>query len=245
MTRLSVAVMAHQRRSVFVRELINDLGIDRDRVVWDSINDRWDTGRRAMLHHDPDSDWHMVLQDDALVCRDLVAGLEVALDNVPRETIVSPFMGTRRPAKQRMEEITSRARREDPSWIVMNVLNWGVGIIVPTASIPGMVAWCDSEDYPNYDKRVGRYYWRVLHWTTWHPWPNLIDHRRGPSLAGHGDSVAYEFIGADRSALDRDWGGSVMDTRGAGRTRPQPVGRVSAPLRRRPQPIVSRKGPFG
>lgn len=214
MSGLSVAVMAHPARAHLVDELVDALEIGADRVVWDTNNNRWHTGRRAWETYDPAADYHFVIQDDALVCRDLIAGLEKALDHVPAEAIVSPYTGTRRPMSGIVENAVGEARAAGAAWIIMRALNWGVGIIAPTSSIDDMIAWADKQSYPNYDRRVGRYYYLVTCWPVWSTWPTLIDHRdhdTAPSLCGHGPGrVAHGFIGTDRSALEIDWAaGSV------------------------------------
>jgi hypothetical protein len=205
--RLSVAIMADQRRHALVDEMLER--IDRKpAVVWDRHRDRWETGRRAGWAHDPTATHHLVLQDDAIICRDLVAGLEAALEYVPAEAIVSPFIARRRPMPEKVDAAVARARQADASFVIMRALNWGVGILAPTEIIPDMIAWCDRvPKYPNYDKRVGQYFIRVPLWPTWCTWPSLVDHNEDtPSLAGHGPGrTAHEFLGTDRSALDIDW----------------------------------------
>jgi hypothetical protein len=179
--------------------------------VWDQKNDRWDTGRRSWEAHDPNADWHLVIQDDAIVCRDLHAAIEKAADRIPKKAIASLYVGTRRPLAPRVEKAVIQAREEKASFIVMQALNWGVGIMAPTWTIEEMLPWCDREDYPNYDRRVGRYYLRKMGFHTWCTWPSLVDHAEVESLCGHGPGrVAHEFLGEDRSALDIDWGGPVV-----------------------------------
>lgn len=212
MASLSVTVMADKRRTGLVENLVQRLGISGDQVVWDRNNNRWDTGRRAWQAHDPNSDYSMVIQDDALVCRDLIPGLEKALDHVPTKAIVSPFVGTRRPTAVRMERAAQLADEQNATWLILGPLNWGVAIVVPTHTIRDMIKWCDKQTYPNYDKRVGQFYRRVLPWPTWHTWPNLVEHQDVPSLVGHGGGrVSRRFIGADASALDVDWSGPVLN----------------------------------
>jgi hypothetical protein len=204
--RLSVAIMADPRRAALVPGIVDRL--DRDpAVVWDRIRNRWDTGRRAWLAADPSATHHLVLQDDAIVCRDLVAGLEAALEYVPAEAIVTPFMGRRRPMVEKVENAIALADRTGAAFVVMRPLNWGLGIIVPTPAIGDMLRWCDrTAKWPNYDKRIGQYFIREPLWPTWCTWPSLVDHADVPSLAGHGPGrTAYRFVGRDRSALDLDW----------------------------------------
>lgn len=63
---LSVAIMAHPKREAMVADLLTRL--DREvPVVWDQINDRHDTGARAMEAFDPACTHHLVIQDDVAV----------------------------------------------------------------------------------------------------------------------------------------------------------------------------------
>jgi hypothetical protein len=230
--KLGVAIMAHPKRSGLVADLVEAL--DRPvEVVWDRRHDRWDTGRRAWEAHDPDATHWLVLQDDALVCRDLIAGLTAAIEHVPDECIVSPYVGTRRPLADRVEAAVVEAGEVGAAWIVMQALNWGVGILAPTWTIPEMLEWCDTEPYPMYDRRVGRYYLRVLHWHTWCTWPSLIDHHGGgdDSLIGNGGGRhAHHWVGPDASAADIDWAGPVVR---------MPYDRRRAPLPKFSSPLIS------
>lgn len=206
---ISVAVMAHPKRQHFVPELV--AAIDHPvNVVWDEKNDRWDTGRRALLAFDPAVTHHLVVQDDAIVCRDLVAGLERALSHVPREAPVGLYVGRVRPWRARVQRLVSSA--QDASWVTINRLLWGVGVVVPTDQITEMVAFCDRRrDEANYDLRVAKWFmYRGVR--TWYTWPSLVEHRDGPSLVPGriGGRHAHRFLGEDCSALDIDWSGPVV-----------------------------------
>jgi hypothetical protein len=216
--KLSVKIMAHKKRAHFIPELVERLGLTDEDVIWDTNNNRWHTGRRAWEAVDRDADWGLVVQDDALVCRDLIAGLETALNHIPQNSLLSPYVGTRRPMSGRVERVVQEAIAEDAAFIQMPSLNWGVAIGAPTHIIPKMLPWCDKQQYPNYDRRIGRFAIDVMRYSTWCTWPSLVDHREVPSLVGHGGGrVAHHFVGEETSALDIDWSkGSV--TLGATRT---------------------------
>lgn len=211
MTTLSVKIMAHEKRAHLVPELVERLGLTDDDVIWDRRNDRWDTGRRAWEAVDQSAQWGCVIQDDALPCADFVAGMEKALERVPENVLVSPYIGTRRPSKGKIDRVVLEAVAAKAAFIEMPSLNWGVAITAPTRIIDGMLPWCDRQDYPNYDRRIGRYAIDVMRMNTWCTFPSLVDHRDIPSLIGHGDGrVAHHFIGAETSALSVDWdAGSV------------------------------------
>lgn len=208
--RLGVAVMAHRKREDFVSELVTTL--DREAtVVWDRKDDRWDTGSRAMLAHRGHSSlthW-MVVQDDAIVCRDLCAGVEKALDHLSLSarmpTPLCLYIGHR---------LKKQCRLYDPaetSWFTMP-LTWGVGIVMPVELIDDVIRWGDRHHgIANYDLRIGHYLKSKLI-PTWYPWPSMVDHRNTPSLVSgrSGGRHAAKFLGEDVSALDHDWTGQVV-----------------------------------
>lgn len=228
--------MAHSKRAHLVPELVERLGLSDDDVIWDRRNDRWDTGRRAWQAIDQTADWGMVVQDDAFPCLDLIAGMEKALERVPPNVLVSPYIGTRRPSRGRIDRIVQEAYAAKAAFVEMPSLNWGVAITAPTRIINGMLPWCDKQPYPNYDRRIGRYAIDVLRMETWCTFPSLVDHRDIPSLIGHGDGrVAHHFIGADESALSVNWdAGSVRMS--ASRT----VARYTGDTSRAPGPYGTR-----
>jgi hypothetical protein len=212
MMRLSVKIMAHKKRARHIPGLLERLGLTDKDVIWDRRSDRWDTGRRAWEAVDQTADFGCVLQDDALVPLDFIAGMEKALTYLPERALVSPYTGTRRPSASRVERAVIEACKAGVSWIRMPSLNWGVGIIAPTDIIDRMLPWCDKQQYPNYDRRIGRYAIDVLGIPTWCTWPSLVDHRDDDSLVGHGQGrKAHQFLGEDVSALSVKWDSSYVD----------------------------------
>lgn len=210
--RLSVKIMAHKKRAHHIPGLLERLGLTEADVIWDRRSDRWDTGRRAWEAIDQTAEFGCVLQDDALVPLDFIAGMEKALTYLPERALVSPYTGTRRPVASRVERAVHAARAANASWIRMPSLNWGVGIIAPTDIIDKMLPWCDKQTYPNYDRRIGRYAIDMLRLPTWCTWPSLVDHRDDASLVGHGQGrKAHQFLGEDVSALSVKWDSTYVD----------------------------------
>lgn len=210
--------MAHPARGPQVKDLLARL--DREvPVCWDSgpastdLEKVWANARRTWETHDPEADWHMLIQDDALVVPDLLAGLEKALEHVPPDVIVQPYVGTKRPNVGLVDAKVAAAEAVDASWIRMRSLMWGVATVVPVREIPQMIEWCSRRERRGWsdDKRVGRYFRDVKGWPTLYPWPSLVDHRQGPSLCGHDDGGRRARRLWPRSALLRDWSGPVVD----------------------------------
>lgn len=206
---ISVAIMAHPKREQWIPDLADALDIEPT-VVWDERNDRWDTGRRSLLAYDPGASHHLVVQDDAIVCRDLVAGLE-RIAKVAGAHPVGLYMGRVRPNRPRVQRQVDQARRAKTPWVTMPGPWWGVGIMLPTDDIEAVVSFGDQRrDIGNYDRKIGRFYERrkidCLYTA-----PSLVEHRHGrgnPSLIAGRTALnrrAWWFIGEDASALDVDW----------------------------------------
>jgi len=211
--KLSAAIMAHPRRRVEAESLQNAL--DRPvPIIYDTVREpskdpaqRWATGRRAWEKYDPAADWHMVIQDDALVCDDLIAGLEVALNELGKEGLMSPYTGTGRPDQKNVTRALQHADDKGHAWMSTRSLNWGVAICAPTWTIEPMLEWCsrDAVARSNYDWRIGVYFRDVLGWRTWYTVPSLVDHRDEESLVGHGTLKRKAHRFHDGSALHVNW----------------------------------------
>lgn len=215
-------MMAHPARNAQVAAILGKLDRDDVTVIWDTNGSRWDTGRRAMLAYNPSCTHHVVIQDDIVPCRDLIAGLTAALEHVPDDAPVCGYVGRVRPSADMVKAAALRARATGASWLTMHTLNWGPLIAVPTAVIPEMVAHCDTlKNVPNYDRRLSRFFEIKQGVRIWYTWPSIVDHADGPSLvpgrvatdraSARHCRVAHTFIGEDASALDVDWSGPAVD----------------------------------
>jgi len=201
--------MAHPKRSRYVPDLERQL--PGATVVWDKINNRWDTGRRSMAAYDPEADWHLVVQDDAILCDDFLAGAQAALGHAP-EVPVSFYTGKTRPYAVEVLRAVQQVQRQRASWLAMRGPLWGVAVAMPVALIPGMLDACEDLDVPNYDMRMSEHFDRIG-LECWYTIPSLADHRTGPDnpslVQDRGSSPkrsAHFYIGnANRSALDVDW----------------------------------------
>lgn len=210
---ISVAVMAHRKRARFVDELTARLPA---RVVWDQKNNRRDTGRRAWLAFDPAASHHLVLQDDALVCDDLLEGLEKIVETTGDQP-VSLFYCRTGPAFLPIDLIARLVTERSYSGIDLGVIYSGVALMLPTSMIGDMIGYTTSLPHAAYDVPI----WR---WTqhrgllTRYTWPSLADHREMSqsrsiiSRRDHPGRVAYQFAA---SATDHDWTLPVLDAASA------------------------------
>lgn len=210
MIRVSFALMCHPKREEFVPGLLEQLP-DAE-VVWDQKNNRWDTGRRSMLAYDPDADWHVVVQDDAILCPGFREAAHNALACCPAGP-VSFYTGKTRPYAEQVKRAVREAISRDYRWIAMRGPLWGPAVAIPVSLIDNMVEACDDIHVANYDIRMSEYF-HNNGYQCWYSIPSLVNHRVGrdnPSLVPGRSSVksrtAYEFVGnrGDTDAPGIDW----------------------------------------
>lgn len=213
--KVSCCVMAHPDRADYVDDLM--IRLDRPHpVYWDpdgapsGHGDRtWKVAREVWQMFDPDADYHVLIQDDAIPCGDLLAGIERALEHVPAGAVLSPYLGTGRMAPARWDVLERMADAANASWIRAERVMWGVCLALPVADIPAMIDWADRRGGVPDDMRVSGWAKRNNR-EVWYTWPSLVDHRTVPSLTKHKalDRVARRMHPG--SALDLDFSGPVV-----------------------------------
>lgn len=207
--------MAHPRRAHFVEQLQEQL--PEAVVAWDAgDNNRWNTGRRALMSFDPDATHHVVTQDDSVLCPDFMAGIAEITRHVTSNPI-SLYIGKTRPFGQQVRKVAKAAQTKRIKWVVLDELYWGVGVVIPVPLIKEMVGWHDIANIriPNYDSKMS-YYFRQQGIRTYYTQPSLVNHRDAadgnPSLVPGRFAkgrTAHNFIG-DTSPLEIDWASKVL-----------------------------------
>ncbi len=198
MSVLSISIMAHPSRKEWVEGLVASLG--NVPVSWDYGDGVWANCRRAWQMHDPEAIWHLVLQDDAILCRDFRRMAERFLvANAPLGCAVSFYFGRTRMDPEEIE----RAERDGE--IVREWLRWGLAVCLPVGVIPAMIESGDKDSnlgsdgkaYPD-DTRIARFLKR-MGMPVVYPIPSLVDHREGESLVGDPGRGrrAWRFLGTD------------------------------------------------
>lgn len=190
--------MAHPSREEFFPYLKEKLG-DVPFAIDTEGKGEWDTCKRAWMMYDPEAEWHVVIQDDALICKEFVC---VAVDVIKRAKEVlrtdnyacNFYYGYRRSARQEGEDAFKRGY-----WI-NKYPKWGVAICIQTKYIKEMVNFGDTDiGSPRWgtrdDERIGAFI-SSKKMPIYFPMPSIVDHRHGKSLVGDpGENRgAYKFI---------------------------------------------------
>lgn len=185
--KITVTVMAHPKRKAAAEALYTQLAkmpFHQASITWDQKNSEWHTGKRALKAH-LNGDWHIVLQDDAIITDNFYTDAVNALQAVPVKTLVSFYTGTVRPLPGRVASAVRRANEGGYSWLRGYLLFWGVGIAIPTDQILPMLEYIAGRREP-YDTRLG-YFYIANRLPVLYSNPSLVDHDEDMgSLLEHG-----------------------------------------------------------
>lgn len=187
---MSISIMAHPKRKEWVEELQAQLG--------GVVPVSYDTGfgiiencKRAWESHNRHARYHLVLQDDAILCRDFRKRAEAVIGHVMASSgglPISFYAGSR-------PYLLPRLRKAEKTKVMFGPLWWGVAVCLPVCHVRPMLRLYSSLSAAQDDSRIRHYLSRVG-LKVWYPIPSLVNHRKGKSLVGDpGEArVAYKFI---------------------------------------------------
>lgn len=188
--KISLAIMAHPARRQQAELLfaqVRRYPFAGAQIVYDEKREEWDTGKRALQAGLGHGDWHVVIQDDAILTPDFYENLENAIKALKQKTLISLYTGTARPMGRRVKEAMGKAK--DGEWLRLNQLLWGVGIVLPTSQIEPMLEFVEDIEL-QYDNKIGEFY-NLNNLPVYYTVPSLVDHNdnMGSLLDGHGKAV--------------------------------------------------------
>lgn len=170
--KLSITVMAHpsrERNIIYLSQRLPAFGL-----VFDRGDGIWDTCKRAWESRPGDAAFHLVLQDDALVCDRFEERATAALT---RDMAHSFYFGWRRNYEQNAQMWKAMGEA------VLPTLHWGLAVCLPERLIDPMLAHGDASDLPDtHDDTRIKDFLRYRGERVRYPFPSLIDHRPEVSL---------------------------------------------------------------
>ena len=180
---ISLAIVAHPDRREYVQEVSDRL--QPEVIFWDDAKYGCDQNHlRAWdyLQH-VESEWSVVVEDDAIPCNQFRQQLEMALKKAP-SPVVSLYLGRGRPLTVDGFDWPNRIAAgitKDVCWLTAPGLASCVGVAIKTRLIPSML-WSVQfhlRDQP-IDTAIGRWAksWDDVAYTR----PSLLDHRAAPTL---------------------------------------------------------------
>lgn len=190
--QISVTVMAVPARKLQAEYLasilrlypFSDVSVTYDQEAAGTHESEWNNGKACLRAGLGKGDWHVVIQDDAILTPNLYENIEGAITHAPSKSVISLYTGKARPFPQRVTEAINKVN--DETFLQYILLMWGVGIVIPTSHIEPMLEFVANRTEP-YDTRIGIFYQRnrlPVYYTV----PSLVDHDddMGTAIPGHG-----------------------------------------------------------
>lgn len=200
-------------RRVLLSDLLKSMGgrqaIERETVYFEVTNDpgrtgAWPTARRAWLAAARSAaTHHLVMEDDAIACRDFLPAVKRCIEEFPNSPI-SYFD---------MSKAIKEALAKGSHWAQRTSISTALAISAPSGHAVKAIRWADANvtpDLPYGDVRLSMYY-QEMGIPVMYTAPCLVEHMGDKSLLGHGvlpgnrRRVAGAFIGREVSGLDIDW----------------------------------------
>ena len=167
--KLSITIMAHPERKDWAEELSQQLNAP---IVYDQKNNIWDTCRRSWLSMvDSESEYSLVLQDDAILCTDFINIAEKVLN---RDLIYSFYAGNLLAGRLK------QAQSQGDDILITNMIFNEVAICMPTKYISEMIEYCDKREATT-DQEIGKWA-RQRGIKICNTIPSLVDHRDTDSI---------------------------------------------------------------
>jgi hypothetical protein len=175
--KLSISIMAHSSRAKYfpyLNRMLGDVKFSIDKAGAEI--GVWNNCKRAWMMHDPKAEYHVVIQDDAIICENFRQRAEKILTS--KEQAYNFYFGNRQQYRQAAKDGMEKG------FIISGWTGWGVAICLPTYLIREMLLYCDKMRTPHDDTRIANFL-KHKKIKTLFPMPSLIDHRTGEhSLVG-------------------------------------------------------------
>lgn len=169
--KLSIAIMTHPARAEFIPYLKEKLGdvpvsIDTGFGIWENY-------KRAWLMHNPQAEYHCVVQDDLIIGKDFRKNAEAVLN---QDMIYNFYIGNR----PKYQKALSAAIKNKTPFIAYRIYH-ECCIAMRVDRIPDMLAFCDALQPQNC--RVLTDYVLARKLQVCFSLPSLVDHRDSPALS--------------------------------------------------------------
>lgn len=148
--------------------------------------------KNAWLLHDSTADYHVVIQDDCVVCDDFYNRAIVYCEKANGLPMSFFYSQSKFFNKFKKERIETGA-------IIKKAIYGGLAICLPVKLIPEMLEFYDKQKIPFDDHRIGLFCMSKK-LNIYNPFPSLVDHRQGHMSAFTGmvsQAVAAEYIDRD------------------------------------------------
>ena len=205
--KLSVSVMAHPKRQDYFQRLKDELGEDVPFSI-DENNSILENCKAAWRLHDPSADFHVVIQDDAILCKNFLERAKRFIQETESKRIQNNWSIFGYNFFRRAEYKEAQMREYEKIGYQLEARNrGGVSICLPVNQINSMLKFFDNTNSRHDDERISRWI-ESKKFKMCYPIPSLVDHDDHiSSLAGNPIKVnnrqAWKFIDNQKSIIPK------------------------------------------
>ncbi|MFM4719740.1 stealth conserved region 3 domain-containing protein [Aeromonas bivalvium] len=191
--KISKTIMAYYKREhriPEIRKMIGDANVSLDDGSWGL----WENAKRSWMSFDAKCDYHLVIQDDAVVCRSFYNVLASHINIEPNRFMCLYFRY--KSHKTHSELNFAGENGVSKNGFLFPRLQWGLALLCPANIVKDMVSFADEiSDVKMKNKddlRFSQYLSSINH-SVYYPLPSLVDQSADcTSLIGHGDNIGRQ-----------------------------------------------------
>lgn len=190
---ISLSIMGSLSRLKNIKKIQNDLGAGVPYSLDDTGN-LWENCKSAWRMYSPAADFHLVLQDDAVLCPNFIKELTTVLE--PGK-VYSLYFGWRK----NYASMVKKEYDKGSKMITLDRLHWGLAVVLPTNLIDEMIMFGDKQQMPkHYDDTRIKTFLRLKGIPINYTLPSLVDHKHDEvstiTKTLNGARKAFYFKGA-------------------------------------------------
>lgn len=181
--------MAHPKRKEWAEQLSKELACP---IYWDIDNNVWNTCKGAWNLHEKDADFHVVIQDDAILTSNFKEKTKNFIENICKYNKNVAFQLYHGGGKNDQKQVIQFGYKQ--GYVIKHLMAWGVAICLPVSLISEMLRFGDGYYMWQDDIKI-KYFLKNKKIPTIFPLPSLVDHRKmtdgNNTLTGSADSDRY------------------------------------------------------
>lgn len=175
MNNVSVVIMASRKRESWALELsknLNNCPIAFDPHPRFNTGNVWENCIRAWNMQDKSKEWSLVIQDDAILCKDFLNKAQKHFDRASKsQCAIQFYLGNNPQYEEQFKEFQKKG------YLIQSELSWGVAIAMKTELIDKMITFGNTYDSWQDDIKI-KYFLINNKIQIYYPIPGLVDHRR-------------------------------------------------------------------
>lgn len=181
--KLGIGVVGHQARQMMAEQLAEQTGANYLSIDDGSLGAAANHIRVWTHLASLETDWTLVLEDDAVPVPDFITHAQTALQFAPTG-VVSFYLGRIRPPQwqRRIRDSITKAETAGTAWITSPRLLHAVAVAISASHIPAMLHRVQRATIMPIDEAISDWVRIERVGPISYTWPSLVNHRDAPTL---------------------------------------------------------------